>query len=60
MIGHIDITEDFLNDLEKFYTGDDFIQFMLSNTTDISIPAFILQTLNDEVDRLRKAISEEK
>ena len=44
-----------LNEVEKFIKSDNFIQFMMNNTTNIGgIPSFILQTILDKIDELRK------
>ena len=47
-----------LHEVEKFLENDKFIQFLLSNTTDIAIPLFILQTVKDKIEELKKEESE--
>ncbi len=52
---NMDMTIDIdLNEVEKFIKSDNFIQFMMNNTTNIGIPSFILQTILDKIDELRK------
>ena len=43
--------------VKAFVESDKFIQFLLNNTTDFSVAAFILQTVEDKIDELT---SEEK
>lgn len=41
-----------VNKVREFIESDKFIQFLLNNTTDFSIAAFILQTINDALPPL--------
>ena len=41
-----------LNEVKEFVQSDKFIQFMLNNTTDIGVSAFILQTLIEKISEL--------
>ena len=41
-----------LNEVKEYVTSDDFIQYMLSTSTNIGIPSFIIQTVLNEVDKL--------
>lgn len=43
-----------LGDIEEFVYGDNFKDFILSNTTDISTALFVFQTLTDKIDELKK------
>lgn len=43
-----------LKELKKFVENPEFIQYLLNNNTDITIPAFILQTLLKKIDELSK------
>ena len=41
-----------LNEIKEYVQSDDFIQYMLSTSTNIGIPSFIIQTVLDKVDEL--------
>ena len=41
-----------LEDVKKFIESQKFTQFLLSNTTEFSTAAFILQTLLDKIEEL--------
>ena len=43
-----------LNEIKTFIESDKFIQFLLNNTTDFAVAAFVLQTLEDKIDELTK------
>ena len=43
-----------LKDVEQFITSDKFSHFLVTNTTDFATAAFVLQTLLDRVDELKK------
>lgn len=52
---NMDMTIDIdLGEVEEFIKSDNFIQFMMNNTTNIGIPSFILQTILDKINELRK------
>ena len=41
-----------LNEVKDFVQSDKFIQFMLNNTTNIGVSAFILQTILEKISEL--------
>lgn len=43
-----------LKELKEFVESEKFIQFLLNNNTNITIPAFIVQTLLEKIDELLK------
>ena len=43
-----------LNDIEQFVNDPNFHAYLLANTTDFGTAAFVLQTLLDKVDELRR------
>ena len=47
-----------LYEVERLLESDKFIQFLLSNTTNITTPLFILQTVKDKIEELKKEESE--
>lgn len=48
-----------LNEVEQFITSDEFKQFIVDNNTDFAVPCFILQTLLEKLDELRKETNDE-
>lgn len=42
-----------IEEFERFISSKNFIQFILNNTTDLSIAAFIIQVLRDKVEELK-------
>ena len=42
-----------LKEVENFIESDKFVQFLLSNTTNIGTPLFILQAVKDKVNELK-------
>lgn len=44
----------FLNEVERFITSDDFKQFIIDNNTDFAVPCFILQVLLEKIEEMRK------
>ena len=40
-----------LQEVKKLIASDNFVQFLLNNTTDFSVAAYILQTLHDEIKK---------
>ena len=48
-----------LGDVEEFILSDDFRDFLLSNTTNFAVAAFILQTLLDRLDEIKEEELEE-
>jgi len=54
MIVDVDIEE-----IEKFIMSDKFRDFLLSNTSDFGVAAFILQSLLNDVDEVRMKMEEE-
>ena len=43
-----------LEKVQEFIEGDKFAQFLLNNTTDFSVAAFILQTVMDKINELKE------
>ena len=43
-----------LSEIKTFIESDKFIQFLLNNTTDFAVAAFVLQALEDKIDELTK------
>lgn len=43
-----------IEDVENFILSDNFRNFLLENTTDFGTAAFILQTLLDTIDNVKK------
>lgn len=41
-----------LSEVKEYVTSDNFIQYMLSTSTNIGIPSFIIQTILDKIDEL--------
>lgn len=41
-----------LSEVKEYVTSDDFIQYMLSTSTNIGVPSFIIQTILDKVEEL--------
>lgn len=48
-----------VNEVERFITSDEFKQFIIDNNTDFAVPCFIIQTLLDKIDELRKETGDE-
>lgn len=46
-------------DVKQFVKSDKFSQFLLSNTTDFTTAAFILQTLLDKIEEVEKEMAEQ-
>lgn len=42
-----------LDDVKEFVESDKFTQFLLSNTTEFSTAAFILQTVLEKIDEIK-------
>ena len=40
-----------LQEVKKLITSDKFVQFLLNNTTDFSVAAYVLQTLQDSIEQ---------
>lgn len=43
-----------LEEIKTFIESDKFIQFLLNNTTDFAVAAFVLQALEDKINELTK------
>lgn len=43
-----------IEEVEEFVTSDEFIQFIINNTTQFGTAAFILQTLTEKIDEIRQ------
>ena len=48
-----------IEEVEKFILSDDFRDYLLSNTADFGVAAFILQSLVNAVDDARMKMEEE-
>ena len=48
-----------IDEVEKFIMSDKFRDFLLSNTSDFGVAAFILQSLLEDVDEARMKMEEE-
>ena len=48
-----EITVD-IDEIAEFIENEDFINYMLEHTKDMSVPAFILQATYNELDRIKK------
>ena len=48
-----EITVD-IDKIIEFIENEDFINYMLEHTEDMSVPAFILQAIYNELDRIKK------
>lgn len=48
-----------IEEVEKFIMSDKFRDFLLSNTSDFGVAAFILQSLLNDVDEVRMRMEEE-
>ena len=49
----LSITVD-LKEVNDLVYSDKFVKFLLSNSTDLSTPAFIIQTLEDKIKEIQK------
>ena len=47
-----------INDVEEFIISDKFRDFLLENTTDFGVAAFILQTLLEATDKAKESMKE--
>ena len=47
-----------VRDAERVVTSDKFIQFILSNTTEWTAAALIMQALLDKIDEIKTALGE--
>lgn len=43
-----------IDNVKKFITSEKFTNFLVSNTTDFGTAAFVLQTLLEKIDELKK------
>lgn len=48
-----------LNEVEATVTNEEFIQYLLSHTTNFASAAFIMQTLSDAIDKAKETLNEE-
>ena len=44
-----------LNKAEELITSDEFVQFLLQNTTDLGVAAFILETVRNRIKELKES-----
>lgn len=49
-----------IKNIEDFVKSDNFISFLQNKTTNFSTAAFILQTLLDKIDEIKKLIKEQE
>ena len=47
-----------INEVEKFIISDDFREYLLNNTPEFGVAAFILQSLLDAIDEAKEKIKE--
>ena len=47
-----------INEVEEFITSDKFTNFLLENTTDFGVAAFIMQSLLDATKKAKKYMNE--
>lgn len=47
-----------INAVEEFITNEIFTDFLLNNTTDFGVAAFIMQSLLDTVEEAKRTIKE--
>lgn len=47
-----------LKEVKNFVESDKFIQFLLNNTTDFAVAAFILQTVLEKIDEIKNGESD--
>lgn len=43
-----------LNEVKEFVENEEFVQFLLNNSVNIEVPAFILQVLLDKIEELKR------
>ena len=43
-----------IKEVQEFIDSSEFIQFLLNNSTDVSVPAFILQAVQNEIDKIKE------
>ena len=55
----VQIDREVLDEVEATVTNDEFVQYLLSHTTDFASAAFIIQTLLDAIDEAKEKINEE-
>lgn len=48
-----EITVD-LNEVKEFIESEEFVQFLLNNSVNIEVPAFILQVLLNKIEELKR------
>lgn len=48
-----------LQEVENFILSDEFKQFIIDNNTDFAVPCFIIQTLLEKINELRKETEDE-
>ena len=49
-----------IEEVQKFVMSDEFRNFLLDNTSDFGVAAFILQTLLESIDKAKENIKETK
>lgn len=47
-----------IEDVEKFITNEKFTDFLLKNTTDFGVAAFIMQSLLDAIEDAKRKMKE--
>ena len=55
----VQIDREVLDEVEATVTNDEFAQYLLSNTTDFAVAAFIMQTLLDAIDEAKEKLTNE-
>ena len=46
-----------LDEVKEFVTSEAFIDFLVNNTPDLGIAAFVLQTVTEKVDECKKELN---
>ena len=54
----VKIDMEVLEGVEATVTSDKFAQYLLSNTTDFAVAAFIMQTLLNAIDEAKEKLNE--
>ena len=54
----VSIDMEVLEEVEATVTSDKFAQYLLSNTTDFVVAAFIMQTLLNAIDEAKEKLNE--
>lgn len=53
---HIDITHEFLDEVQEFIEDPEFIEFCLDGCTNLSAPGFVMTVVLQKVDEYRELL----